>query len=176
MAGGATNRPVAGAVVEIFRTDPATGARIGAAIHRRETGADGAWGPVTVQSDWTLEIVLAAPGHPIAHYFRSPFPRSTEVLHLRPPAPLTDADRGAASLTRLTRPRGYFSWPRDVVLLDGREVAERREGVASLAVANLRLPAERVGTPIAGVFNQENVGGRVLPLSENRIAILEMTW
>jgi hypothetical protein len=176
VAGAATNQPVAGAVVEIFRTDATTGARIGEAIHRRETGADGAWGPVTVQSDWTLEIVLAAPGHPIAHYFRSPFPRSTEVLHLRPPAPLTDADRGAASLTRLTRPRGYFAWPRDVVLLDGREVAERREGVASLAVANLRLPAERVGTPIAGVFNQEGVAGRLLPLSENRIALLEMTW
>lgn len=176
VGGAATNRPVAGAVVEVFRTDPRTGARMGEAIHRRETGADGVWGPATVQSDWTLEIVLAAPGHPIAHTFRSPFPRSTEVLHLRPPAALTEADRGAASLTRLTRPRGYFSWPRDVVLLDGREVAERREGIASLAVANLRLPAERVGTPIAGVFNQENIAGRVLPLSENRIALLEMTW
>jgi pimeloyl-ACP methyl ester carboxylesterase len=175
-AGSATNQPVAGAVVEIFRTDATTGARIGEAIHRRETGADGAWGPATVQSDWALEIVLTAPGHPVAHYFRSPFPRSTEVLHLRPPAPLAEADRGAPSLTRLTRPRGYFSWPRDVVLLDGREVAERREGVASLAVANLRLPAVRVGTPIAGVFNQEAVAGRVLPLGENRIALLEMTW
>lgn len=176
VAGAATNRPLAGAVVEVFCTDARTGGRIGEAIHRRETGADGTWGPVTVQSDWTLEIVLTAPGHPTAHYFRSPFPRSTEVLHLRPPAPLTDADRAAASLTRLTRPRGYFSWPRDVVLLDGREVAERREGVASLAVANLRLPAERIGTPIMGVFNQEGVAGRVLPLGENRIALLEMTW
>jgi hypothetical protein len=62
------------------------------------------------------------------------------------------------------------------VLLDGREVAERREGVASVAVANLRLPAERIGSPIAGVFNQEGVTGRVLPRTENRVAILEMTW
>lgn len=176
IAGGATNRPVAGAVVEVFRTDPSSGARIGEALHRRETGADGIWGPVTVQSDWPLEISLAAPGHPIAHYFRSPFPRSTEVLHLRPPAPLAEADRAAAGLTRLTRPRGYFGWPRDVVLLDGREVAERREGVASIAVANLRLPAGRIGTPIAGLFNEERVMGRALPLAENRIAILEMTW
>jgi len=176
VAGGATNQPVAGAMVEVFRTDPQTGERMGGAIHRRQTGADGIWGPVTVQSDWTLEITLAAPGHPIAHYFRSPFPRSTEVLHLRPPAPLAEADRGAASLTRLTRPRGYFGWPRDVVLLDGREVAERREGVASIAVANLRLPAERVGTPIAGLFNEERVIGRPVPLAENRIALLEMTY
>lgn len=176
VAGAATNRPVPGAVVEVFRTDPATGARMGEALHRRETGADGAWGPVTVDSAWTLEIVLAAPGHPIAHYFRSPFPRSTDVLHLRPPAPLNEADRAAACVVRMTRPRGYYSWPRDVVLLDGREAAERREGVASLAVTTARLPAERAGTPIQGLFNQERVAGRVLPLAENRVALLEMTW
>jgi hypothetical protein len=175
VAGVATNRPVAGAVVEVFRTDPASGARLGEALHRRETAADGVWGPVTVQSDWRLEIVLAAPGHPIAHYFRSPFPRSTAVLHLRPPAPLAEADRAAGCLARLTRPRGYFSWPRDVVLLDGREIAERRDGVASLAVAHLRLPAERAGTPIQGVFNQEGVVGRLNLLAENRISLLEMT-
>lgn len=176
-AGGVmTNRPVAGARVEVFRTDPATGARVGEAIHLRETGADGAWGPVTVERGWTLEFVVAVPGQPVAHYFRSPFPRSSEVVHLRPPAPIGEADRGAASLTRLVRPRGYFGWPRDVVLLDGREVAERREAVASIAVASLRLPAERAGTPVAGVFNEERVVGRVLPLAENRVAILELTW
>jgi pimeloyl-ACP methyl ester carboxylesterase len=176
-AGGAfTNRPVAGARVAVFRTDPATGARIGEALHQRETGPDGVWGPVTVESGWTLEFELAVPGHPVAHYFRSPFPRSTEALHLRPPAPLAEADAAAPSLTRLARPRGYFSWPRDVVLLDGREPAERREGIASVALANLRLPAERIGTPVAGLFNQESVTGRVLPRAENRVAILEMTW
>ncbi len=176
IAGGATNRPVAGAMVEVFRTHPTDGTRLGEALHRRQTGADGVWGPVTVQSDWNLEIVLAAPGHPIAHHFRSPFPRSTEVLHLRPPAPLTEADRAAGCLVRLTRPRGYFAWPRDVVLLDGRDIAERREGVASLAVAHLRLPAERAGTPVPGLFNQEAVMGRASLLAENRISLLEMTW
>ena len=175
IAGVATNRPVAGAVVEVFRTD-AEGARMGEAIHRRETAADGVWGPVTVQPDWTLEIVLATPGHPIAHYFRSPFPRSTDVLNLRPPTALNEAQRAAECLVRLTRPRGYFGWPRDVVLLDGREVAERREGVASLAVANLALPAARAGTPVAGLFNKERIVGRAVPMAENRVAILEMTW
>lgn len=175
IAGVATNRPVAGAVVEVFRTD-ASGARMGEAIHRRETLADGVWGPVTVQSDWTLEIVLATPGHPIAHYFRSPFPRSTEVLNLRPPTALNEAQRGAECLVRLTRPRGYFGWPRDVVLLDGREVAERRDGVASIATANLALPAARAGSRIAGLFNEERITGRVVPMAENRVAILEMTW
>ncbi|WP_207538012.1 hydrolase [Sabulicella rubraurantiaca] len=175
-SGAPTNRPVTGARVEVFRVDPATGARTGEAIHARETGADGVWGPVTVEPGWSLEIVLAVPGHPIAHFFRSPFPRGTEVLHLRPPAPLAEADRGAGALVRLTRPRGYFSWPRDVGLLDGREVAERREGVASVATATLRLPADRTGTPVRSVFNTESITARAVPLAENRIAFAEMTW
>ncbi|MCW8086828.1 hydrolase [Sabulicella glaciei] len=175
-SGAATNRPVAGARVEVFRVNPATGERQGEALHARETGADGVWGPVAVEPSLFLEIVLAAPGHPIAHFFRSPFPRGTEVLHLRPPAPPAEADRAAGSLVRLTRPRGYFSWPRDVVLLDGREVAERREGVASVATATLRLPADRAGSPVRGVFNTEALTARALPLAENRISIAEMTW
>ncbi|HZH46931.1 MAG TPA: hydrolase [Roseococcus sp.] len=175
-AGAATNRPVAGATVELFRVDPLTGARQGEALHRRDTGADGAWGPVTVERGTFLEIVLAAPGHPVAHYFRTPFPRSTDVLHLRPPAALAAADRESAALVRLTRPRGYFGWPRDVVLLDGREVAERREGIASIAVANLRLPVMRLGSAVPALFNEESIVARAVPLSENRISIAEMTW
>jgi hypothetical protein len=77
---------------------------------------------------------------------------------------------------RLTRPRGYFSWPRDVVLLDGREVAEKRDGVASIATANLRLPAERLGQPVPALFNEERITARALPLAENRVAIAELTW
>ena len=63
-----------------------------------------------------------------------------------------------------------------MVLLDGREVAERRDGVASIAVANLRLPVERLGTPVAGLFNEERVVGRVVPMGENRVTLMEMIW
>ena len=175
--GGATNRPVSGATVEVFLTDW-NGQREGDALLRDVTSADGAWGPATLPA-WRhmpVEIVLTVPGHPIAHYFRSHFPRSTEVLHLRPPPPLTEAERAAPAVVRMTRPRGYYSWPRDVVLLDNAEVAERREGVASIASASLRLPAQRVGSAIYGLFNEEKVCGRVVPMAENRIAILELTW
>ena len=175
-AGAPTNRPVAGATVEVFRLDPRSAERIGPAIHRRETGADGAWGPVVVSPEDRLEIVLAAPGHPVAHHFRSPFPRSTAVLHLRPPASLSEADRAAGCVVRLTRPRGYFSWPRDVVLMDGVPVAEAREGVASIATAARRLAADAAGRPVPCLFNQEAVTARAVPLAENRIAIAELTW
>ena len=175
-SGAPTNRPVAGAIVEVFRVDAETAERTGPAIHRRETGADGRWGPVAVSARDLLEIVLAAPGHPVAHYFRSPFPRATAVLHLRPPAALSEADRAAGCVVRLTRPRGYFGWPRDVVLMAGEAVAEAREGVASIALATRRFPAAAAGRAVRCVFNGEEVTARAVPLAENRIAIAELTW
>src|SRR5690349_20114019 len=47
-AGVQTNRPVAGAIVEIFRLAPDSGMRIGAAIHSSQTGENGRWGPTQV--------------------------------------------------------------------------------------------------------------------------------
>jgi hypothetical protein len=177
IAGGvATNRPVAGARVEVWRVAPDTARRMGEALLLRETGADGIWGPVAVGNDWCLEFVLAAPGHPTVHTFRSPFPRSTEVLNLRPPAALSDADRGAGCLVRMVRPRGYYGWPRDAVLLDGREAAERRDGVAAIATVAARLPAERAGGAVRGAFNEEAVAARAVPLADNRLSIAELTF
>lgn len=172
-----TNRPVAGATVEVYLIDW-HGQRTGDAVHRATTGTDGSWGSVTMPA-WRfmpVEIVLSAPGHPIAHHFRSYFTRSTTVLNLRPPAPLTEAERGAASVMRMTRPRGYFSWPRDVVLLDDKEIAEKRDGVASIASASMTFPASRIGEATWANYNEEKLNGRILPLAENRIGIMELTW
>lgn len=175
--GVATNRPVAGARVEVWTLDW-QGQREGDALLDVTTGEDGAWGVATLPA-WRympVEIVLAVPGHLVAHYFRSHFPRSSTVVNLRPPAALTEAERGGDCVVRLTRPRGYFSWPRDVVLLDDQEVAERREGVASIASASRNLPISRAGSPIYALYNEEKLVGRALPRSENRIAVLELTW
>ncbi|MGG5887115.1 hydrolase [Falsiroseomonas sp. HC035] len=170
-----TNRPVPDAVVEVFRTDPETGARIGEALHRRTTGADGRWGPVTVASDWPLEIVVAAPGHTTTHIYRNAFPRSSDVVHLRPRA-LAAAERSAGGVVVLQRPRGYFGIPRDIVLLDGRQPATLRPGVAVAAAATVQLPAAELGRPVVGVFNTERIVARAWPAAEGRISVAELTW
>ncbi|MGY3405667.1 pimeloyl-ACP methyl ester carboxylesterase [Bradyrhizobium sp. GM5.1] len=72
--GAPTNRPVAGATVDIFRVDPETGERKGSAVHSAKTGADGRWGPAQVEPSWSLEFALAAPDAPTTHIYRSPFP------------------------------------------------------------------------------------------------------
>ncbi len=54
--GVSTNRPVAGATVDVFRVDPDTGERKGGAVHSAKTGADGRWGPAQVEPSWFARI------------------------------------------------------------------------------------------------------------------------
>jgi pimeloyl-ACP methyl ester carboxylesterase len=174
--GVVTNRPVSGATVEIHRVSPETGERIGGPIHSSQTGADGRWGPAQVEPGWHLEIVLASAGSPTTHLYRSPFPRSSEVVHLRAARPLGPADAGAGAVVLMSRPRGYFGLPRDVVLIDGKEPKDVKSGVPTDAVTTLRLGAEEVGRPVVAMFNTERIVVRAWPASENRIAVAELTY
>jgi hypothetical protein len=170
-----TNRPVPDASVELYRVD-ASGERIGGAIHTSKTSADGRWGPAQVDPSWYLEIVLTAAGSTTTHFYRSPFPRSSDVVHLRAARPLGPADAGAGAVLLMSRPRGYFGLPRDIVLFDGREPADVKPGVPTDSTSTLRLAAADIGRPVAALFNQERIAARAWPASENRIAIAELTY
>src|SRR3989440_4976189 len=85
--GVVTNRPITGATVEIYRVSAETGERTGGPVHSSQTGADGRWGPALVEPSWYLEIVLTSAGSPTTHLYRSPFPRASEIVHLRAPGP-----------------------------------------------------------------------------------------
>jgi hypothetical protein len=171
-----TNRPVAGASVEIFRVSADSGERIGGAIHHSQTGADGRWGPAQVDPGWYLEMVLTAPGSTTTHFYRSPFPRSSDVVHLRAARPLAQADAGAGAVVIMSRPRGYFGLPRDIVLLDGKEPADVKTGVPTDSVTTARVPAAEVGRAVPAMFNEERIVARAWPASENRISIAELTY
>jgi hypothetical protein len=171
-----TNRPVAGATVEVFRVAPDTGMRIGAAIHSSQTGDNGRWGPAQVDPSWPLEIVLTQKDQPTTHFYRSPFPRSSDIVHLRAAKPLGPADAGAGAIVLLSRPRGYFGLPRDVVLLDGKQPTDVKSGVPTDSQTTLRLPAADIGRSVVGLFNEERIVARSWPASENRIAVAELTY
>jgi hypothetical protein len=174
--GVVTNRPVSGATVEIYRVSPDTGERTGGPIHSSQTGADGRWGPAQVDPSWYLEIVLTSAGSPTTHIYRSPFPRSSEIVHLRAARPLGPADAGAGAVVLMARPRGYLGLPRDVVLIDGKEPKDVKSGVPTDSVTTLRLPAEEVGRPVVTMFDTERIVARTWPASENRIAVAELTY
>jgi len=174
--GTPTNRPLSAATVEVYRVSPETGERIGAPIHKRVTGEDGQWGPLSVEPTWFLEFMIAAPEHPTTHIYRSPFLRASSVVHLRPGRPLAQADAGAGAVVLMSRPRGYFGIPRDVVRLDGEEAKGVAPGVPTDSVATVRLPAGESARPVAAVFNEEKITARAWPAAENRITIAELTY
>ena len=171
-----TNRPVQNATVEVYRVAPDSGERMGGIIHKSLTAADGRWGPAVVEPTWCLEIVLASVNQPTTHIYRSPFPRSSDVVHLRAARPLGAPDAGAGAVVIMSRPRGYFGLPRDVVLLDGKEPADVKSGVPTDAMTTLRLPAAEAGRAVVGLFNEERIVARAWPTAENRIAVAELTY
>lgn len=170
-----TNRPVADAQVEVFRVG-GDGARAGEPVYNGKTAADGRWGPAKVDPAWPLEIVLTQASAPTTHMYRSPFPRSSDVVNLRAARPFGPADKDAGAVVLFSRPRGYFGLPRDVVLFDGKEPTDVKAGVPTDSISTLRLPASEVGRPVVGIFNAERVVARAWPASENRISIAELTY
>lgn len=169
----ANNLALAGATVEVYATDAATGARLGAALHRKTVGADGRWGPLVTTSKTALEFVVSAEGFAITHVYRSPFARSSDIVHLRAER-IAAADRDAPAVVTLTRPRGYFGIPRDEIELDGKSPpAGIPSGVAGVSVAKARL-ADATDRAVAGSFNGERIVGRSWPTAGNHVVLLEL--
>ena len=168
-----TNLPLVGATVEIFATDTVTGERQGPARWRKTVGADGRWGPFDADGGPAYEFVISAPGYAVTHIYRSPFARSSDVVHLRATL-LAAADRGAGAVVSLTRPRGYFGVPRDTVVLDGQKPAPGiPPGVAGVAVSKLKLPPGPMRA-VAGEFNGTRIVGRNWPAADGHVVFLEL--
>jgi pimeloyl-ACP methyl ester carboxylesterase len=169
-----TNLPLAGAQVDIYRVARDTGERQGDVLYSGTTGADGVWGLATVDPFAPLEFVITAPGYPMTHIYRSPFLRSVAILHLRPSPPPGKDDAAAEAVVTLSRPRGYFGLPRDIVLLDGQQPTDVTPGVPTDSTATLRLNAP-FDRPIVGQFNVERIVGRGWAVKDNHMTIIEMT-
>ncbi|MCA3236895.1 MAG: alpha/beta fold hydrolase [Curvibacter sp.] len=169
------NLPLPGAQLAIYATDPATGARRGAAVYTHTTGADGRWGPFVAQPGTAYEFELKAAGYATTHIYRSAFVRSSDIVHLRPER-IAAADADAQALVIFTRPRGYFDPQRDTLRLDGQATLPGVPPVgAGVSSAKLKLPsaAER---PVTAEFNGEKLAGRVWPAAQQRVTELELTY
>jgi pimeloyl-ACP methyl ester carboxylesterase len=167
------NLPLAGATVEVYRTDPRSGERIGTALHRKTVGADGRWGPLLTDARTPLEFVLAAPGFATTHVYRAPFVRSSDIVHLRAER-IAESDRDAPAVVALSRPRGYFGIPRDQITLDDKSPpAGIPSGVAGVSVAKARM-ADATPRAVQGEFNGERITGRSWPTADNHVVLLEL--
>ena len=167
------NLPLRGARLEVFATDPATGQRQGPAVHAKTVGADGVWGPFKGRSDTPYEFVIQAPGYATTHIYRSPLPRSSAWIHMRPER-LSEADRAAQAVLSFNRPRGYFDPGRDTMSLDGQSSLTGVPPGAGVASSRLRLN-EGAQRSISGAFNGEKVVGLTWPAAQGHITVLELT-
>jgi pimeloyl-ACP methyl ester carboxylesterase len=167
------NLPLVGATVEVYGVDGSTGERIGAALLKQNVGTDGRWGPVMTDSHSALEFVIAEPRYPTMHIYRSPFARSSEVVHLQ--AWVFDKDKPQAdALVIMVRPRGFFTIPRDKAIFDGVSPPPGTvPGVGVENVSALRLN-ETGMRAITAEFNGERVTGRTWPMRENHLVVLEV--
>jgi triacylglycerol lipase len=173
-AGVASNIAVAGASVEIYEVDPGTGERIGAAVHRKTTGADGQWGPFGARAEAYYEFVVSVPNMPVTHIYRSPFPRSSGYVYLRP-QPFGADDASAGAVVYMTRPRGYYGVGRDVILLNGKQPTDIAPGVPSVATSRLALDASP-SRAVQGIFNLEGITARSWPRQDNQVSVIELTY
>jgi triacylglycerol lipase len=172
------NLPPTASSLEIYAVDSTTGARLGDPVHHKSVGPSGIWGPFVAHPGAAYEFVISAPGYATTHIYRSPFARSSAIVHLRAER-LAAADKTAAgtsgAVVTLTRPRGYFDLSRDSLSLDGNtKPADLPASGAGLSVSKRVLTNSGVRS-IEGQFNGEKLVGRTWSASDNHVVILEIS-
>lgn len=171
----ANNLPLPGAQLSVYATDSTSGARIGNAVHSKTVGVDGMWGPFAAQPGVQYEFVISAPGYTTTHIYRSPFPRSSNIVNLRADR-LAEADKSAKSSITLTRPRGYFDAVRDKMRFDGKTILP---GVpptgAGVSTSKINVSQDGI-RPLSAEFNGEKITGRTWPVADNHLVVLELTY
>ena len=162
-----TNLPVAGAAVEIFEVSSQTGERLWGPAHAKLAVADGMWGPFAAKPDAFYEFVIRADGYAITHIYRSPFPRSSEIVHLRLGS-LTAEDRSATSVVEMIRRQGYLALGRGRMSLDGKSPPGIVSGVPGNTTSTLRLNEPAMRSLVAEV-NEERIVVKTWPAQENHL-------
>ncbi|MGN6464990.1 MAG: hydrolase [Rhizobiaceae bacterium] len=171
--GSPTNVPLAGAKVEIFKTDPKTGERMGEAVHTKTVGEDGMWGPFTADPKQTYEFVVTAEGYPVQHIYRSPFPRSYAYVNLRL-YPKEGPELTSKSHVGMMRPRGYIGAERDTVTFDGNK-ADVPPGDVPHVWKLFKTFDDATPRTVVGSLNGETIAARSWPSDGNNVWI-ELTY
>ena len=169
----ASNLPLVGASVEVYATHADTGQRLGPAVHRRTVDTSGHWGPFEAEPGQAYEFVVTAEGYAVTHVYRSPFPRSSSLVHLQAERPPEDTASALSTVT-LSRPRGYFDRGRDHISLDGESPPPGvPAGVATASTAHARI-TDVPGRTVVGEFNGERIAGLAWPAADGHVVTLEL--
>ena len=171
-SGELSNLALVGARVSVFEVQATSGARIGAALHRKTVTADGMWGPFDGKPSAHYEFVIEADTFATTHIYRSPFSRSSDLVNMRP-SRIADADKGAVSVVTMSRPRGYFGLGRDRMSLDGQSPPPGvTAGVAGVSTSKIKVTGQVERTVVAE-FNSEKIAVKAWSLADNRLVFAE---
>ena len=172
------NLPVPKARVAVYAVHYQTGLRVDEPVHEKAVGVDGRWGPFKAQSGVPYEFVISAPGYAKTHIYRSPFPRGSEVVHLKP-ARIADADLPAFSIIELVRPRGYLDPGTHHVRFDDQApppgVSITRVSSVDASKITLTQLQNRAISAELHTDVVERVVGRTWNAKENHVVRLEFT-
>ena len=146
---------------------------MGDAEYSKVIGTDGAWGPFNAQTGMAYEFVVSAPGYATTHIYRSGFPRSSNIVNLRPER-IAEADKNAKAIVMLTRPRGYLDAARDTMRLDGQVPPGLPPSGAGLSISKLLLKDD-APRAVTAEFNGERIAGRVWSAAQGHVVLLEVT-
>jgi hypothetical protein len=169
-----TNVTLAGATMEVYEVDAATGARKGAALHRKTVKNHEMWGPFAAKAGAYYEFVVSAEGYATTHIYRSPFPRSTSVLNFRATR-LAEADKNAEAVFTMTRPRGYFTRGKDVLSLDGKLPPGVNEGVGGVSSSKLVLTND-APRAVTAQCNAERITAAPWPAQQGHQSVMEFHY
>jgi triacylglycerol lipase len=169
------NLGLANAKLAVFEVDAASGARKGAAVLQKTVAADGVWGPLAANPKAFYEFEIQADGFAITHLYRSPFPRSSNMVNLRPMR-LAAADKGEGALVHMNRPRGYFGLGRDRMSLDGLSPPPAVvAGVAGLSLSKLKIVSPSQRSAVVQ-FGDERIAMQTWPLEQNHVSVAELLY
>ncbi|MDO4638107.1 MAG: twin-arginine translocation pathway signal [Lautropia sp.] len=170
-----SNLPLKDARLEIYPVNASTGIRTSQTpVYSQTTGTNGRWGGFQGNSSQTYEFVISAAGYPTHHIYRSPFPRSSDIINFRLQR-IVHADPNAKSIIIMSRPRGYFDVHRDTMsfghISPPPGIPPVGAGVSTSRMKSLNSTPETV----VARFNNERIAGRTWPLADKHVVILELT-
>jgi pimeloyl-ACP methyl ester carboxylesterase len=124
-----SNEGIAGATLEIWEVDPATGSRRGnGPVAKRVIDESGDWGPIDeVKGGRHYEFAVMRDGEEDINYFYEPFPRSDHLIRLNIAtglAPFIDTsdDHSALTILRQNEFCGDLGAGSDILEVDGTNV------------------------------------------------------
>ena len=106
--------------------------------------------------------MISAPGYTTSHIYRSAFPRSSTIVHLRAER-MAEADKAnpaIQSVVTFSRPRGYFDAQRDKLSFDGQTVLPGVPPVGAGVASSKMLLTQQQVRSITADFNGERITGQ----------------